>query len=75
MSRGQFALVGAVLGAIAVGVFIIAFEANVALGGGSDIKQHARGIFMLVGAGAGFLLFGLFGGPRKPPSKPPDTTP
>jgi multisubunit Na+/H+ antiporter MnhB subunit len=80
VTRRQFALIGALLGAIAVGVFIIAFEANAALTTGRDIKQHSRGIFMLVGAGAGFLLFGLFGGESRtrstaPPDEPPDTTP
>ena len=44
MSPGGCRIVCAFLGAIAVGVFIIAFESNIVLAGGSDIKQHARGI-------------------------------
>jgi hypothetical protein len=68
VSRGQFAILGAVLSAIAVGIFIIAFESNVGLNGGSDIHQHSRGIFMLAGAGVGFVVFGLFGGPNRPTS-------
>jgi drug/metabolite transporter (DMT)-like permease len=63
MTRGQFAVLGVALGAIVAGVFIIAFESNVALGGGTDIKQSARGIIMLVGAGIGFVLFALVGRP------------
>jgi drug/metabolite transporter (DMT)-like permease len=73
MTRGQFAILGALLGAIVAGVFIIAFEANVGLNGGTDIRQHSRGIVMLVGAAVGFVVCGLFGGPRGggPNSKPP----
>jgi hypothetical protein len=66
MSRGQCAIICAFLGAIAVGVFIVAFESNVALGGGHDIRQNARGIFILVGAAAGLVLGALFGGPSRP---------
>jgi hypothetical protein len=49
----------------------VAFESNVALGGGSDIKQHSREIFILVGAGLGFVLGGDFGRSGSPgePSK------
>lgn len=70
MSRGQCAIICAFLGAIAVGVFIVAFMSGVGvLNGGTTIAQHARGIFMLAGAGVGFVLGALLGGPTAP--KPP----
>ena len=49
------------LTAIAVGVFVIAYDANATLSGGHEIRQHSRGIFMLVGAAVGFFVFGWFG--------------
>lgn len=59
MRRGQFAVLGLALGAVVAGVFIIAFESNIGISGGTDIKQNARTIIMLVGAGVGFALFAL----------------
>ena len=49
-----------------VGVFIVAYMANVGLDGGHEIKQHSRGILMLVGAAVGFVVGGIFGGPSTP---------
>jgi len=72
VTRAQCAVICALLGAIAVGVFIIAFETNLSLlSNGFDIKQNARGIFMIGGAVVGFLL-GMFAGPvRLPPPGSP----
>jgi hypothetical protein len=75
MTRGQFAVLCAFLGALVVGIFIIAYEANVGLlSGGNSINQHERGILMLVGAGVG-LLVGFFASPTPKAGTPTSTPP
>ena len=58
------------LGAIVVGVFIVAYNSDgSALTGGQAIRQHSIFPFMAIGAAAGFVILGLFSGwaePRKP---------
>jgi hypothetical protein len=58
MNRLYAALLGGVVSAIAIGIWMIAYMSNVGLSGGHVISQHDRGIFMIIAAVLGFLVFG-----------------
>jgi len=57
----QCAILCAFLGAIAVGVWLVAYDSR----GGREIHQSGRVWFMVLGAGIGFVVGGLIGTERK----------
>lgn len=76
MSRGQFALIGAALGAIVVGVFIVAYNSDAsALTGGQAIRQHSILLFMAIGAAVGFVSFTFFSAAAEQPKTPAESGP
>lgn len=67
MTKGQCAILSAFLGAIAVGVFIAAYNSDVtALTGGRLITQHVIPYCVLGGTVGGLLLGWLFSPTGKP---------